>query len=208
MMAVAAKHRNCGLGFRMKLFHRKLALEQGIKYICWTFDPLQSRNAALNISRLGGRVEEYLPDCYGRFPSRIERGLPSDRVVVNWRISSSQVARRLKYGPPRLANVTLPHVNATHRNNRGFLENQRMDLNLDAFRLLVEIPPDTDAMRAHALPLARRWRLESRTIFTNYFQAGYAVRDFFPPSAVTGGRCFYLLDREGKAPLELDADCK
>src|SRR5574337_385465 len=84
LMAVEARHRDQGLGFRMKLAHRRLALEQGIKSICWTYDPLQSRNATLNIFRLGARAEEYIPDCYGRFPSVIEKGLPSDRLVVDW----------------------------------------------------------------------------------------------------------------------------
>jgi predicted GNAT superfamily acetyltransferase len=53
-MAVEAKYRDQGFGFRMKLAHRQIALERGLKSICWTFDPLQSRNARLNISRLGG----------------------------------------------------------------------------------------------------------------------------------------------------------
>ena len=53
MMAVEAKYRDQGFGFKMKLVHRQIALERGLKSICWTFDPLQSRNARLNISRLG-----------------------------------------------------------------------------------------------------------------------------------------------------------
>ncbi|PYV00030.1 MAG: hypothetical protein DMG26_15895 [Acidobacteria bacterium] len=86
MMAVEARYRDLGLGFRMKLAHRRLALKQGLSCICWTYDPLQSRNAFLNIGRLGARANEYAPDCYGPFPSRIEKGLPSDRFVVDWRI--------------------------------------------------------------------------------------------------------------------------
>ena len=62
MMAVEAKYRDQGLGLKMKMLHRQVALERGIKSICWTFDPLQSRNARLNISRLGARAEEYVPD--------------------------------------------------------------------------------------------------------------------------------------------------
>src|SRR5271169_2538717 len=54
LMAVESRFRDLGLGFRMKLAHRKLALGAGISSICWTYDPLQSRNAALNIGRLGG----------------------------------------------------------------------------------------------------------------------------------------------------------
>ena len=96
MMAVEAKYRDQGFGFKMKLVHRKVALERGIKSICWTFDPLQSRNARLNISRLGACGEEYLQDCYGRFPSPLEKGLPSDRWVANWRISTGSVEKRLR----------------------------------------------------------------------------------------------------------------
>ena len=66
MMALRPNYRDQGLGLRMKLAHRKIALAEGIKSVCWTYDPLQSRNAVLNISRLGAVAEEYVPDCYGR----------------------------------------------------------------------------------------------------------------------------------------------
>ena len=192
-MAVEPGWRDRGLGFRMKLAHRDYALRQGIKSICWTYDPLQSRNAALNIGRLGAHVEEYVPDCYGQFPSIIERGLPSDRFVVNWKIASAAVARRLREGPPRrLFNPPLPQVNQTRLSRKGFLENVRLDLKHDAPRLLVEIPSNTDLMRDRAHPLARRWRLEARRIFTHYAAAGYRVRDFIPPIHADG-KCFYLL---------------
>jgi len=194
MMAVDERYRDLGLGFRMKLAHREHALAQSIKSICWTYDPLQSRNAALNLARLGARVVEFIPNCYGRFPSAIERGLTSDRFVVDWRIASRAVERRLREKPPRMADAARwPQVNETRLNAQGFLVNARLHLNLRAPRLRVEIPPNTDAMRARALALARRWRLESRRIFERYLAAGYCIEDFLPPSAATGGRCFYLL---------------
>ena len=196
MMAVVEDFRDLGLGFRMKLAHRRQALAQGLKSVCWTYDPLQSRNAALNLTRLGARVEEFIPNCYGRFPSAIERGLTSDRFVVDWRIGSRAVEQRLRAKPPRLPDALCwPLANETRRNAQGFLVNARLDLNLRAPCLRVEIPPNTDAMRAQALPLARRWRLESRRIFQRYLATGYRVADFLPPSAATGGRCFYLLQR-------------
>ncbi len=194
MMAVEARLRNQGCGFRMKLLHRELALERGIKCICWTYDPLQSRNAKLNISRLGGVVEEYTPDCYGHFPSVIEKGLPSDRFVVNWRIGTSRVAQRLRGETPPF-DLSLARVNETRMNTRGFPENLNLQLNLTHPLLLVEIPAQTDHMRSRALPLARRWRLETRRIFSHYFSAGYRVEDFYPPDPATDGRCFYLLRR-------------
>jgi predicted GNAT superfamily acetyltransferase len=195
MMAVEAKYRDQGLGFKMKLVHREIALERGIKSICWTFDPLQSRNAYLNISRLGALPEEYVEDCYGRFPSLLERGLPSDRWVANWQVSSRRVADRLQGKFPAF-NPKLPRVNFTHRNKKGFLENAAVNLDLTDRKILVEVPDQTQAMRATALPLARRWRMESRQIFRTYLARGYRVEDFFPPQSATDDAALYLLQRK------------
>jgi predicted GNAT superfamily acetyltransferase len=194
MMAVEAGYRDKGLGLRMKLAHRKLALQSGIASICWTYDPLESRNATLNLHRLGARVEEYIPDCYGHFPSVIEKGLPSDRFVVDWRIGTARVERFLNGETPP-PDLSLPRANETRVNARGFVENCGLRLNLKVPRLLVEIPANTDAMRAQALWLARRWRMETRRIFGRYLQAGYQAVDFLPPTRRTGGRCYYLLIR-------------
>jgi predicted GNAT superfamily acetyltransferase len=195
MMAVSEGYRDLGLGFRMKLLHRKIALAEGIKSICWTFDPLQSRNAYFNLCRLGASIEEYIVNCYGRFPSAIERGLPSDRFVANWRIASRPVERRLRQGPSRANASNFPRANETRLNSDGMLENVHLHLNLRVRGLIVEIPSDTDALRASSLPLATRWRMETRRIFREYMGAGYRVSDFVAPSAATGGRCFYLLQR-------------
>jgi len=197
MMAVRGGFRDQGLGFKMKLAHRKLALAQGITSICWTYDPLQSRNATLNIVRLGAVVDEYSPDCYGRFSSLIERGLESDRFVVNWKIASAPVERRLREGAPSMDCSPLPRANETIINGDGLLANRRIHLCLAARALLVEIPSGTDTMRASDMKLAARWRREARRIFQSYFRAGYEVRDFLPPSPATEGKCFYVLRRTG-----------
>jgi len=195
MMAVREGFRDIGLGLRMKLLHRRIALAQGIKSICWTYDPLQSRNAYFNIARLGASIEEYIVDCYGRFPSAIEKGLPSDRLVVDWRIASPAVARRLRQGAAQRTAADIERVNDTRVNPQGWLENTNLHLNLRAPRLLVEIPPDTDAMRAQDPELSLRWRMQTRRIFQRYFAAGYRVGDFIVPSAAKAGGCFYLLAR-------------
>lgn len=194
LMAVEAKHRDQGFGYQMKMVHRQAAMESGLKSICWTFDPLQSRNARLNIARLGAWAEEYVPDVYGRFPSKLEKGLPSDRWVVNWRIATSRVERRLGGEFPQF-DPSLPHVNETVLNPQGFPQNHSIRLDLNHRLLLVEVPARTDAMRTEALPLGRRWRLEARRIFQNYLAKGYRVEDFFPPRPETEGRCYYLLAR-------------
>jgi predicted GNAT superfamily acetyltransferase len=194
MMAVEAKCRDQGFGLQMKMVHRQIALARGIKSICWTFDPLQSRNARLNIARLGALPEEYVANCYGRFPSLLEKGLPSDRWVVNWRIASPRVERRLR-GEHPIFPRGLPLVNETRPGMQGFPENRKVRLNLTQRRLLVEIPGQTDAMRSQAMPHALRWRMEVRRIFQSYLARGYRVQEFYPPHADTAGRSLYLLQK-------------
>ena len=195
MMAIEKRHRDKGLGFRMKLAHRKLALQEGIKSVCWTYDPLQSRNAALNIARLGARVEEYLPDCYGRFPSVLEKGLPSDRFVVNWQIGSAHVAHRLRGYWLRHATLDLPRINETRRNKEGFIVNRGISFSFAAPRLLLEIPANTDEMRVRALKLAGQWRLETRRMFQRAFESGCRVVDFVTTGIGGDRRAFYVLSR-------------
>src|SRR5208282_4884766 len=126
--------------------------------------------------------------------SLLEKGLPSDRWVANWQISTVRVEKRLRGETPDF-DPALPHVNDTRLNAQSFAQNRAIRLDLTHRRLLVETPAQTEAMRAQALPLARRWRLEARRIFQHYLSAGYRVEDFFPPQPATEGRCFYLLRR-------------
>lgn len=203
LMAVEPDFRDQGLGLRMKLEHRRRALAQGVRLIAWTYDPLQSRNAALNIGRLGAEVREYVPDCYGSFHSKIERGLESDRFVAEWRISSRHVEEALA-GTQRAILQTapplkvVPLINHVERDARAFAVNRRLQLALSGPRLLVEIPADTDRMRALDLKLARRWRFETRRVFQRYFRKGYRVMRFFAHSEGNSRRAFYLLQRGGR----------
>jgi predicted GNAT superfamily acetyltransferase len=186
----------------MKLAHRKLALQEGIKSICWTYDPLQSRNAALNIGRLAARVEDYVPDCYGHFPSLIEQSLPSDRLVVNWQIGSARVARRLRSPLLRPIHLNLPRINETRLNKEGFIVNRGISFSFAEPRLLLEIPTNTDEMRIRALKLARQWRLETRRMFQRAFESGCRVLDFVTTGTGGDRRAFYVLSgpRTGGPP--------
>ena len=197
-MAVRKRHRDRGLGFRMKLAHRRLALKNGIRSICWSYDPLQSRNAALNIRRLRALPEEYAEDYYGHFPSLIERGVPSDRFLVRWKIASPVVERHLRKGTSGGSETLFASsqvVNVTERLTNGFLTNRKVRLGLEARRLLVEIPCDTDRMRQKDLPLALDWRRVTRKLLPYYLRRGYRVTDFLEQGPPSHARYFYLLEK-------------
>jgi predicted GNAT superfamily acetyltransferase len=196
MMGVLPKYRSQGIGLQLKLAHRDFALSQGIKSICWTYDPLQSRNASLNLTKLKARVEEYVEDFYGRFHSIIEQGLPTDRFIVNWLIASTKVERWITAPEGKTGIPIAPAVSITATNSNGFLFNKKIDFGRREPRLRVEIPPNTDLMRTRDLILAKRWRLQTREVFLNYLSRGYHVDGFFTENSEGNDlRCSYILRR-------------
>jgi predicted GNAT superfamily acetyltransferase len=91
LVAVHPEYQNRGVGRQLKLAQRTDALARGIDLIEWTFDPLQVRNAYFNIVRLGAVVRTYIPNLYGNTSSPLHGGLPTDRLVAEWRLRSPRV---------------------------------------------------------------------------------------------------------------------
>ena len=88
MLAVLPEYRDRGLGHQLKLEQRRKALAQGIRWIEWTFDPLEGKNAHFNLERLGAVARRYVPNQYGITASPLHRGLPTDRLVAEWWLHS------------------------------------------------------------------------------------------------------------------------
>lgn len=95
MLAVRRGIRDAGLGTLLKAYQRDTLLELGVTKMYWTFDPLQSRNAYLNFSKLGIVVREYARDMYGQTDSPLHRGIGTDRFIALWHMDSQRVARRI-----------------------------------------------------------------------------------------------------------------
>jgi predicted GNAT superfamily acetyltransferase len=100
MLAVRERYRNGGLGQRMKLYQREDALARGFELMEWTFDPLEIKNAYLNIEKLGAIVRRYNVNQYGITSSPLQGGLPSDRLVAEWWMKSKRVEAVLADAPP------------------------------------------------------------------------------------------------------------
>jgi len=111
MVAVRSGYRDHGLGRRIKFFQREDALARGIELIEWTFDPLEIKNAYLNIEKLGAIARRYNVNQYGITSSPLQGGLPSDRLVAEWWLRSKRVESVLHgHKPlfPVLEIVTVP----------------------------------------------------------------------------------------------------
>ncbi len=92
-LAVLPDARGFGLGVKLKWYQRDWCLARGISTVQWTYDPLRHVNAALNIHRLGAQSSRYLVDYYGEMEG-INRGIASDRLLVDWALDSELVAAR------------------------------------------------------------------------------------------------------------------
>jgi len=104
MLAVREGYRNRGLGVQLKKRQRLEALSRGIRHMQWTFDPLEIKNSFLNIHRLGAVARSYWPDFYGVSSSRLQGGLPTDRLLAEWVLDSPDVEAILE-GRPAAARI-------------------------------------------------------------------------------------------------------
>ncbi len=98
-LGIRAGHENRGLGRALKLAQRRGALAAGLDSIMWSFDPLRAKNAFFNIERLGAVCRRYFPNYYGAVESRLQQGLPSDRLIAEWWVKSRR-AKKAMGGKP------------------------------------------------------------------------------------------------------------
>ena len=99
MLGVRPEYQNHGIGRQLKLAQREEALSRGIELVEWTFDPLEVRNARINLELLGAICRKYLVNFYGTSSSPLHGGLPTDRLVAEWHLNSERVKSRLGTTP-------------------------------------------------------------------------------------------------------------
>lgn len=184
-LAVLPEWRSHGLGARLKWYQRDWSLACGVESIHWTYDPLRTVNADLNIRRLGGTAQTYYEDYYGKM-NGINAGAPSDRILVDWQINSARVAARALTPPPPQAFIEAAIANPRQADTPG----QEL-LNLDAPMLRVNLPDDFGALLTNNQPLALAWRMHVRRLLKHYFACGYCISQF----TRLGGPA-YLLEKD------------
>ena len=191
-MGVLPEYRNRGVAAALKWAQRERMLALGIDLITWTYDPLEAPNARLNLHTLGAIARTYKRNVYGENFGALGRGLPSDRFLVEWRVTSERVERCAAGEAPEAFLPDAPIVNVCSGAGVG----RRIDslsLKLDAPRLRVEIPVDIQAMKAANMPLAQEWRIETRQIFEAYLARGYHAVDALRVDEEGSRRNFYVL---------------
>lgn len=147
MLGVLEAYRNTGVGRALKLFQRDIALKQHFELIEWTFDPLEIKNAYLNIEKLGAITRRYTLNQYGITTSPLQAGLPTDRLYAEWWLNSKRVTTLLESGK------TPPLKTRVH----------------------IEVPAEIYSWKAAKDARAIKVQSRNRELFTKRFKAGLAV---------------------------------
>jgi chorismate synthase len=193
MMGVDPAYQSAGIGYQLKMAQREFALAQGHDLVTWTYDPLESQNAHLNIHRLGAVCRTYIRDYFGTLADGLNAGLPSDRFEVMWWIAGDPPGQHLPRQQSDWVGSPVFGANATSRTSGGLLAPGSLALETGAPAVRVEIPADYQAIKAADPGLALEWRLAMRQVFETYFAAGYTVVDFLSRQTGHSRRSFYIL---------------
>lgn len=151
MAGVLERARGHEVGFRLKRAQREAALARGLDHMIWTYDPLVSANAHLNLRKLGARASRYYVDYYGEMRDELNRGGPSDRLEVDWWLGDPRVEALMRGEAPPLP---------------------------EAERVRIEIPTTFDLIRRDDPALAESLRARTREAFLRHFAEGYEAVDF------------------------------
>ena len=160
MAAVLPNYRGQGVGEALKREQATRLLAQGINLVTWTYDPLEAKNANLNINKLGCICRTYIENCYGEMRDSLNVGLPSDRLEVEWWLEGQRAESREPHRLPS-ALCSLPSVFC-----------------FPPPPLAIAIPLDFQALKKQDFELAKDIRLKTRAQFQAAFASGYVITQF------------------------------
>ncbi len=152
MTAVLDAYRDQGVGYALKMDQWNWAKKNNFSEISWTFDPLVSRNAKLNLIKLGVNISSYHPNFYGDMPDALNAGDESDRLMVSWKVFGENPVKRELISTPKPTDI------------------------------LIQIPADIVAIRSSDREENLRWRRKVREQFLQAFEKGGQVVGFSPNS--------------------------
>ena len=148
MTAVLDEYRDQGVGYALKIDQWHWAKENNYSEISWTFDPLVSRNAKLNLIKLGVNISSYHPNFYSDMSDALNAGDESDRLMVLWR-----------------TDVDTPKA-------RELITHPKPD------DILIKTPEDIVAIRSKNQSESMKWRRQVRDQFLAAFEKNGKVVGF------------------------------
>ncbi len=198
-MVVKSGYRGAGIGYKLKVAQREVAIQQGIRLVVWTYDPLLAPNANLNVHKLGVICRSYRENYYGTdaFGGLAAHGA-SDRLHVEWWVTKNRVKERINGSRSGLTLAQYLEGNAVIVNPsmvdaQGFAVPPREHSGDVSSLMLVEIPDNFPQLTDENQDLSRHWRIHVREVLGTLIRRGYVITDFLREPLDGRKRAFYLL---------------
>lgn len=200
-LGVRPGYRGMHLGYLLKRAQRGEIRRQGLDLMTWTYDPLETVNATLNLTWLGAVCNTFMRNVYGEIRDELNKGLPSDRFQVDWWLRSRWVHERLALAHPWDFAATvraLPIVNPAQPRASGPSAPGPLDVSVEAPEILVQVPYHFQSVKAADLDLALAWRLHTREAFEHFFARDYSAVAMLRGDTADGPAAFYRLRRSAR----------
>jgi len=166
MMGIVPEFQSRDFGFQLKMAQKKHALTENIQRIDWTYDALLTRNANLNIRKLGGKVRTFHQNLYGRVRSDLYGDVLTDRFIVSWNLTSAIPVAF----PTDVTPIT------TVRESRPHLISSALTSGYDNLEFIV--PLDHATMRKTDPTRARAWQDAVRAVSAQLLNGEYEITSF------------------------------
>ncbi|MGB1250906.1 MAG: hypothetical protein ACPG8W_09860 [Candidatus Promineifilaceae bacterium] len=201
LAAVLPAYQGKGVGAIIKQAQREAVLRQKIDLMTWTFDPLETKNARLNIHKLGAVCKTYKRNVYGMMTDALNAGILSDRFQVDWWLASEHVAAR--------HSAEFIHKTRTDWESEGVRVVNSAEIENDhpsptAFdpsllttqdTALLAVPSNFQTLKRANLQNAIDWRMHTRRVFESAFDQGFSATDLIHEPTLS----YYLLERNWKS---------
>jgi predicted GNAT superfamily acetyltransferase len=185
-LGIHSDYRKYGIGEKLKLGQKKMAIEKGYDLITWTYDPLETVNGNLNLHKLGATCSTYLENAYGEMTDGLNAGIPTDRFLVEWWIKDADVKERLV--------VEASNVIQTST-EKGYLHPKEIKLSIKDRFVYVPVPSNFQELKHENFTLALEWRNKTREIFTFYLKHGWMAIDLVK-DVNNANQYLYLLEKK------------
>lgn len=174
MAAVRPEYQNLGVGYQLKIKQREWAVAYGYQKIIWTFDPLEVRNGYFNLCKLGAYSRSYIPAYYGEMQDKLNKGLPTDRLLIEWDVCSSRVENAISgvipYKTEHDYEILLQPEKDTEYPSRV---EQIFNPQKDGY--LVAVPTNIQLLKRLNLEVAKSWRYALRSVLCEGLSNGYVI---------------------------------
>jgi predicted GNAT superfamily acetyltransferase len=196
MAGILPEYQNTGIGYQLKIKQKEWAIDYGYKKMVWTYDPLEIRNGYFNVCKLGAYSKSYIPSYYGEMNDNLNKGLPTDRLLIEWDICSKRVEAAILGAFKNQTETNYESLLSFHQTNE-FSTPVPSEIQVKESQggYLVPVPSNIQLIKQQNPDVALAWRYAVRAAISEAFSVGYMITGVH--RKLDSKIHFYILEKSG-----------